>query len=66
LLPSVSWLWWNVIGCAVGVIIGWAFGGGRSIEPEPLNPEDQPLGILLLVWFLIIAVGLGAITILAG
>jgi Na+/proline symporter len=64
-LPSVSWLWWNVIGCAVGVTVGWVFGGGRTIDPVPVDREDQPLGWMLLVWFLVIAGSLGVITILA-
>jgi Na+/proline symporter len=63
--PSVSWLWWNVIGCGTAVAVGWALGRGRSVQPGRFRASDRILGWSLVGWFLVIAGTLVLVTILA-
>lgn len=60
--PGVSWLWWNVAGCAVALGVGWAFGRAAA-EPEPLEaPEKKGLVAVLVAYFVLILLLLLGVT----
>ena len=72
--PGVSWLWWNVIGCLVALLVGGLGGRGRraadaeraSTRPDKLadrSPATRYLAGLLVLEFLVILALLGALTI---
>jgi len=42
--PGVSWLWWNLAGCLVAVLIGH-LGGRRSGAPRPEDRRDEATAI---------------------
>ena len=80
-LPSVSWLWWNPIGCVVTLAVGHAAGhrsarSGDARRPDeraqPLPPmeaadgrrDGRTLGLILVMEFALIILGLGLLTLL--
>jgi hypothetical protein len=42
--PDVSWLWWNLAGCLVAVLIGH-LGGRRSGAPRPEERRDEAIAV---------------------
>ena len=63
LLPSVSWLWWNVIGCAVALAVGVGAGrASRTAVALAANPPARRSAAFLLAWFGLVAAVLAAIT----
>jgi SSS family solute:Na+ symporter len=60
--PAVSWLWWNVVGCAVALLVGVAAGRGNT----PVNPVvtgGHGLARLLAAYFLAILLLLALVTV---
>lgn len=65
-LPQVSWLWWNLIGCGVALAVGWAAGrgGGRPLRTVPA--EGTKIAAALLAWFVAISAVLVVILVAWG
>ncbi len=69
-LPGLSWLWWNVLGCAVTWAVGTLLGteGARLSEPTADDTLDEAIKgapahtRVLLVEFGLILAALGALT----
>jgi SSS family solute:Na+ symporter len=61
-VPGVSWLWWNVFGCAVALGVGWALGRAAA-EPEPHRvPDTRGLATVLVAYFVLILLVLLGVT----
>ena len=60
-VPAVSWLWWNVVGCVVALVV--AVVVGRGGEPvEPVLTGGRGLARLLIAYFVVILIVLAVIT----
>jgi SSS family solute:Na+ symporter len=64
--PSVSWMWWNVTGCAVALAVGSAAGRRRGEREPPPAIGGRRSAAVLLLYFVVILLGLAALTIVAG
>jgi len=64
LLPGVSWLWWNVIGFAVALLVGVLAGRARAaVEPRPpASPRAVALARGLAALFIVILAALAALS----
>jgi SSS family solute:Na+ symporter len=52
LVPSVSWLWWNVFGCGVTVLLGIGLGRNRlGTSPVPSLAGGRRLPRVLVIEF---------------
>jgi SSS family solute:Na+ symporter len=61
--PGISWLWWNVVGCVVTLVIGAAFGRSKlAVEPVG-DREGRGYARVLVVFFVVILVLLAWTTI---
>jgi SSS family solute:Na+ symporter len=60
--PGVSWLWWNVSGCVVTLVVGHLLGRARVDVEQPATGGHR-LARLLVAYFLLILVSLAIATI---
>jgi hypothetical protein len=61
--PGISWLWWNVVGCVVTLVIGAAFGRSK-LAVEPVGDRGgRGYARVLVVFFVVILVLLAWTTI---
>jgi SSS family transporter len=60
--PGVSWLWWNVVGCAVALGVGSAFGRATAQPERPGTSGGRCLAMALLAYFLLILMVLLGVT----
>jgi SSS family solute:Na+ symporter len=52
LVPSVSWLWWNVLGCGITVLLGIGLGRKRlETSSVPSFPGERRLPRVLVIEF---------------
>jgi SSS family solute:Na+ symporter len=59
-VPAVSWLWWNVVGCVVALVV--AVVVGRGGEPvEPVLTGGRGLARWLIAYFVVILIVLAVI-----
>jgi SSS family solute:Na+ symporter len=59
--PGISWLWWNVVGCGVALVVGVLFG--RSSAEIEITGDRAGRGYarLLVLYFAVILVVLGVV-----
>ena len=60
--PGISWLWWNVVGCGVTLVIGIAFGRSKVAVETVGDREGGGYAWLLVVYFALIIILLAVIT----
>jgi SSS family solute:Na+ symporter len=65
LAPDVSWLWWNVSGCLVTLIVGTVFGRSK-VDTEPAVTGGQRYAAMLVGYFVLILAVLAVVTVAAG
>ncbi len=52
--PGISWLWWNVVGCGVTLVIGVAVGRSK-VAVEPVGDrEGRGYARILVIFFVAI------------
>jgi hypothetical protein len=62
--PGVSWLWWNVSGCAVALAAGVALGRGKQpVAPLASERGTRRQALLLVAYFGLIVSLLALITV---
>jgi SSS family solute:Na+ symporter len=49
--PGLSWLWWNVVGFAVAMVVGVAFGSGTTPVERRALPGSAPYARTLVAFF---------------
>ncbi|MDB4305968.1 sodium transporter [bacterium] len=61
--PGISWLWWNVVGCVVTLVIGVAVGRSKAAVEPVGDREGRGYSGILVVFFVVIIVLLAWTTI---
>ena len=60
--PGISWLWWNVVGCGVTLVVGVALGRSK-VAVEPVGDrEGRGYARILVIFFAAILILLAVVT----
>jgi len=62
--PGVSWLWWNVVGCLVTLVVGVILGRSKTAVEPVGDGGGRGHARLLLFYFVAIVILLSAVTFL--
>ena len=60
--PGISWLWWNVVGCVVTLVIGVAVGRSKTAAEPVGDREGRSYARILVIFFAAILILLAVMT----